>query len=36
MATFSSNNPGFDPTSSADPVINDPTLLAAVNSAWHQ
>jgi Ca2+-binding RTX toxin-like protein len=36
MATFSSNNPGFDPTSAANPMITDPTLLAAVNTAWHQ
>lgn len=36
MATFSSNNPGFDPTASANPAITDPTVLAAVNSAWHQ
>ncbi|MFM0047514.1 beta strand repeat-containing protein [Paraburkholderia sediminicola] len=36
MATFSANNPGFDPTSSANPVITDPTVLAAVNTAWHQ
>ncbi|SDG42860.1 calcium-binding protein [Paraburkholderia phenazinium] len=36
MATFSANNPGFDPTSSGNPLITDPTLLAAVNSAWHQ
>ncbi|MFA8329355.1 beta strand repeat-containing protein [Burkholderia ubonensis] len=35
MATFSENNPGFDPTSSANPSITDPTLLAAVNTAWH-
>lgn len=36
MATFSNNNPGFDPTSSANPTITDPTILAAVNSDWHQ
>jgi len=35
MATFSESNPGFDPTSSANPSITDPTLLAAVNTAWH-
>lgn len=36
MAAFSSSNPSFDPTSSSNPVISDPTVLAAVNSAWHQ
>jgi ABC-type molybdate transport system substrate-binding protein len=36
MATFSANNPGFDPTSSINPTITDPTVLAAVNNAWHQ
>lgn len=36
MATFSGNNPGFDPTSASNPVITDPTVLAAVNTAWHQ
>ncbi|WP_080340710.1 beta strand repeat-containing protein [Burkholderia ubonensis] len=35
MATFESNNPGFDPTSSANPVITDQSLLTAVSSAWH-
>jgi hypothetical protein len=35
MATFSSNNASFDPTSSANPAVTDPTVLAAVNSAWH-
>ncbi|SIO72643.1 Haemolysin-type calcium binding protein related domain-containing protein [Burkholderia sp. GAS332] len=35
MATFSANNTGFDPTSSSNPVIPDPTVLAAVNTAWH-
>ncbi|RQR20493.1 hemolysin, partial [Burkholderia sp. Bp9143] len=36
MATFSANNSGFDPTSSANPTITDSTLLATVNSVWHQ
>ncbi|MFM0074596.1 calcium-binding protein [Paraburkholderia sediminicola] len=36
MATFSANNPGFDPTSAANPVVTDPIVLAAVNTAWHQ
>ncbi|MFM0742296.1 hemolysin, partial [Paraburkholderia xenovorans] len=35
MATFSGNNPGFDPTSTAHQTITDPTALAAVNTAWH-
>jgi hypothetical protein len=35
MATFTSNNAGFDPTSSANPIIADSTVLAAVNSSWH-
>ncbi|MFM0666008.1 hypothetical protein, partial [Paraburkholderia sediminicola] len=36
MATFSANSPGFDPTSASNPVITDPTVLAAVHTAWHQ
>jgi Ca2+-binding RTX toxin-like protein len=35
MANYSSQNPGFDPTSAANPEITDPSLLAAVGSAWH-
>ncbi|MFM0074602.1 calcium-binding protein [Paraburkholderia sediminicola] len=35
MATFSSANPGFDPTLTGNPAITDPTVLAAVSSSWH-
>ncbi|SFK06880.1 calcium-binding protein, partial [Paraburkholderia megapolitana] len=35
MATFSAAHSGFDITSPANPAITDPTLLAAVSSAWH-
>ncbi|WP_347558116.1 calcium-binding protein [Robbsia sp. KACC 23696] len=35
MANFSSQNPGFDPTSAANPAITDPTVLAAAHNAWH-
>jgi hypothetical protein len=35
MATYSTNNPGFDPTSSASAVPNDPNLQSAVAAAWH-
>ncbi|MFM0158551.1 MULTISPECIES: beta strand repeat-containing protein [Paraburkholderia] len=35
MATFSANNTAFDPTSSSNPIITDPTVLAEVNAAWH-
>jgi Ca2+-binding RTX toxin-like protein len=35
MATYSGNNAGFDPTSLSNPVVTDPTVLAAVNAAWH-
>jgi Ca2+-binding RTX toxin-like protein len=35
MATYSSAHTGFDPTSSANPQITDPTVLSAVSSAWH-
>ncbi|WP_170275810.1 calcium-binding protein [Paraburkholderia megapolitana] len=36
MATFSSANPGFDPTAMSNPTITDQTVLAAVSSSWHQ
>jgi Ca2+-binding RTX toxin-like protein len=35
MATYSAQNPGFDPTSVANPSITDPTLLALANSSYH-
>ncbi len=36
MATYSSNNPGFDPTSSAvSSVPNDSGLQSAVSASWH-
>jgi len=36
MATFQTNNPGFDPTASSNGVVpNDPTLQAALAAAWH-
>jgi hypothetical protein len=35
MATYSAQNPGFDPTSTANASISDPTLLALVNSSYH-
>jgi Ca2+-binding RTX toxin-like protein len=35
MATFSSANPSFDPTSVSNPLITDPTVLAVVNGSWH-
>ncbi|SIT42325.1 Hemolysin-type calcium binding protein related domain (fragment) [Paraburkholderia ribeironis] len=35
MATFTANHPGFDPTSSANPTITDPTVLTLVSSTWH-
>ena len=34
MATFSANNPGFDPTQ-ASQMPNDPTLQSVVASSWH-
>src|SRR5262249_47679442 len=34
MATYSSNNPGFDPTV-ATQAPNDSTLQAAIAAAWH-
>ena len=34
MATFSANNPGFDPTQ-ASQMPNDPTLQGVVASSWH-
>ncbi|MGG1948656.1 calcium-binding protein [Trinickia sp. NRRL B-1857] len=36
MATFSANNPGFDPTSTSTPTITDPNVMLAVSSAWHR
>lgn len=36
MATFSSQNPGFDPTSTANPAISDSGLLAQVSADWHR
>jgi Ca2+-binding RTX toxin-like protein len=36
MATYSSNNPGFDPTSSSiSAVPNDTNLQSALSAAWH-
>ena len=35
MATYSANNPGFDPTSSGASVPNDTSLQTAVSAAWH-
>jgi hypothetical protein len=36
MATYSANNPGFDPTASgASTVPNDTSLQTAVSAAWH-
>ena len=35
MATYSANNPGFDPAASGGTVPNDPNLQAAVGAAWH-
>ena len=36
MATYSANNPGFDPTASGNTQApNDPTLQAAIAAAWH-
>jgi hypothetical protein len=36
MATFQANNPGFDPTSSANTIVpNDPSLQSALAAAWH-
>ncbi len=34
MATYSANNPGFNPAS-ATQAPNDPTLQAAIAAAWH-
>jgi len=36
-ASFGLNNGGavFDPTNPSNAVMTDPTVLAAVNSAWH-
>jgi hypothetical protein len=36
MATYSANNPGFDPTSSSiGTVPNDPGLQNSLAAAWH-
>jgi len=35
MATYSAQNPGFDPTSVANSSITDPALLALANSSYH-
>jgi len=35
MATYSAQNPGFDPASSTNPAITDPNLLTLVNSSYH-
>ena len=36
MATYSANNPGFDPTASSNTQApNDPALQTALASAWH-
>jgi hypothetical protein len=35
MATYSSNNPGFNPTT-ATQAPNDATSQGAVASAWHR
>jgi hypothetical protein len=35
MAIYTSNHAGFDPTSTANPQITDPTELSAVSRAWH-
>jgi hypothetical protein len=36
MATYSANNPGFNPTSSSNTQApNDPNLQAAIAAAWH-
>jgi hypothetical protein len=34
MATYSANNPGFDPTT-ATQAPTDPTLQNAIAAAWH-
>jgi hypothetical protein len=36
MATYSANNPGFDPTASSIHTIpNDTNLQSSVAAAWH-
>ncbi len=35
MASYQTSHPGFYPESADNPAITDPTVLAAVNSAWH-
>jgi hypothetical protein len=34
MATYSANNPSFNPAT-ASQMPNDPTLQAAIAAAWH-
>jgi hypothetical protein len=34
MATFATNNPGFNPVT-ATTMPTDPNLQLAVNSSWH-
>jgi hypothetical protein len=35
MATYSSNNPSFNPTSSGASMPNDTTLQSAIAASWH-
>ncbi|WP_316175741.1 choice-of-anchor tandem repeat GloVer-containing protein [Bradyrhizobium sp. SZCCHNRI1073] len=35
MATYSSNNPGYDPASSGTSMPNDSNLQSAIAAAWH-
>jgi hypothetical protein len=36
MATYATNNPGFDPTSSSVTAVpNDPNLQSTMSAAWH-
>jgi len=35
MASYSAQNPGFDPTATANSVIHDATLIALVGSSYH-
>ncbi len=35
MATYSSSNPGFDPTAISQ-APNDPNLQGAISDAWHK
>jgi hypothetical protein len=36
MASYSANHTSFNPQSSTNAQITDPTVLSAVSSAWHQ